>query len=55
MKRDPFAVRKQTGKVVIVATVPVGNGTIVKAALKYADSVYYQITKHGDFIQEQGG
>ena len=55
MKYNPFNVRKQTGKQTApVATGPIGNASnSVKA--KYADTTYYQIGKHNDYVQEQGG
>jgi hypothetical protein len=45
-------VKKQSGKkTASVATGPIGNATSA-AILKYADTLYYQIDKHGDYIQE---
>jgi hypothetical protein len=58
MRNDPFAVRKQTGKKTTEVSTAItaktaGNGTV--SSLKYSDTTYYQVGKHGDYIQEQGG
>ena len=43
---------KHTNKIVIAANAKVGNGTVVKSQLKNSDTEYYQVDKHGDYIQE---
>lgn len=55
MKTDPFIVSKHTGKqTVIVAAGPIVNAS-KSVVLKHADTTYYQVGKHGDYVQEQGG
>jgi hypothetical protein len=57
MKTNCGVVRKQTGKVVLAAAKAVGNATIPVSATPFArkDTLYYQVEKHGDYVQEQGG
>ena len=49
--RDVTVVRKQSGKVVLPATVI--NGSTAKAQLKWSDTEYYQVAAHGDYVQGQ--
>jgi len=50
---NPLNCRLQSGKkTTMVAIGPLGNAT-KSVALKYADTLYYQIDKHGDYVQEK--
>ena len=50
---NPLACRKQSGKIVLAPTSAAGNGTVTVAKLKHSDTEYYQIGRHGDYVQEQ--
>lgn len=57
MKHNPLNCQLQSGaKTAVVAAAKtaqtIGNATSA-AILKYADTLYYQVDKHGDFVQEQ--
>lgn len=54
MMSDPSYCRKQTGKVVIAPTAAAGNGTVTMSKIKAQDTEYYQVAKHGDYVQENG-
>ena len=52
MRHDPFAVSKQSGKkTASVSAGPIGNASPA-AKLILADTIYYQVDKHGDYVQE---
>ena len=54
MKYNPFTVQKQTGKqTAIVAAGPIGNSNS-SAVLTRSDTLYYQIAKNNDYIQDNG-
>jgi hypothetical protein len=51
MRTNRFDVRLQSGKkTAVVAAGPLINAT--PKALKHADTLYYQVDKHGDYVQE---
>ena len=54
MKIDPFIVRKHSGKIVLSSATSLGNGTVKVQVMpfKLGDTVYLQIDKHGDYVQE---
>ena len=49
---NPLNCRKQTGKIVLVSTAAAGNGTVTVAKLPWKDTEFYQVDKHGDYVQE---
>ncbi len=59
MRNDPSRVSKQTGKQTAPVAAATTAGTLGNAsksvAAKYADTIYYQVGKNNDYVQEQGG
>ena len=52
MKTTRFNAKKQSGaKTASVSTGPLGNATNT-IVLKYSDTLYYQVDKAGDYVQE---
>jgi len=50
MKKDFSAIQKQSGKITVIPVVTSGaKGT----QLKHSDTVYYQVSSHGDYVQER--
>ncbi len=47
---DPFRVKKHSGKIVLPTNVK--GGLTPKTAIKLADTEYYQVAAHGDYVQE---
>lgn len=53
MKTSLFNTQLQSGKKTAnVASGPIGNSQ-PSAKLKHNDTLYYQVDKHGDFVQEK--
>lgn len=54
MKKDSAAIQKQSGVIVLSAAKTVGNATVTVSATPFPlrDTTYYQVGKHGDYIQE---
>lgn len=50
MKQSPFVTSKQSGAVKAITIVASG---VSSAVIKYADTIYYQVTGHGDYVQEK--
>jgi len=44
--------RKHSGKISLKSTDKAGNGTVMVSVLPNKDTEYYQIDKHGDYVQE---
>lgn len=52
MKYNPLNCQLQSGKkTAIVAAGPLVNAS-KSVTLKYADTLYYQVERHGDYVQE---
>lgn len=52
MRKD-HTIKKQTGKQTPILH-PIGNGA-PSAVLVLKDTLYYQVSAHGDYVQEVGG
>lgn len=54
MRIDPFVVKQHSGKVTLNSETSLGNGTVKVSATPFPsrDTKYYQVGKHGDYIQE---
>jgi hypothetical protein len=54
MRHNRFTCKLQSGKVKLATSKAVGNATVKVSAAPFpqVDNLYYQIEKHGDFIQE---
>lgn len=52
MKSAIGNIRKQTGKIAISSTAAAGNGTVTQAKMPMKDTEFYQVDKHGDYVQE---
>ena len=55
MKNEVFLTRKHSGKVVLVTSSSVGNGTVKVSSTPFPlhDTEYYQVSKSGDYVQEK--
>jgi len=54
MRGKEQTVKKQTGKkTAAVVAGPVGNAT--PTMTKYKDTEFYQVDRHGDYVQQAGG
>jgi len=55
MRKEPFSLHKHSGKVTLIISKSVGNATVPVTAAPFPnkDTGYYQVDKHGDYVQEQ--